>query len=278
MTKEELVKYYLELGGKDGDLRELDINKGKQDGGRVFYYKNLIPHLLLGYVIDSEVRDFISLDVPNSESNLRVAHDLICNDSFIDDPFARFFADFAPGEVMDESNSFLYSIKSSTDKNDMRQKMDLFIDKIPKVKRFRDDITLVADELFTNAVFNAPFPQVAQDRTGIINLKKLEQGELMVMHTPGNIHIGCSDPHGGLQIYQLLEKLKDIYDRGVGKTMNMNAEEGGGGIGHWMMYERTESMLIAVKEGVRTVIIFTVPLIRCKNEHGWYKSIHIKEY
>ncbi|MBT7669589.1 MAG: hypothetical protein HN623_08425 [Bdellovibrionales bacterium] len=280
MTKDELITCYKSLGGNESDLLELSSTEGDKPlaASKLAYYQDLIPHKLLVHAINCEIENFIALDAPNCEANLRLTLDLVNRESFIKDPFVCFFESFNPGVTMDESNSLHYTIKSSGDKNDMRLMVDHFLDSIPKVKRFRDDIALVADELFTNAVFNTPFSDVAQDRTGFINLNKLQQGELKVMHTPGNIHIGCSDPHGGLRVYKLLNKLKNIYDRGVGKTMNMNAQEGGGGIGHWMMYERTESILLAVQKEIKTVVIFTVPLTRCKSEFGWNKSMHLCEF
>lgn len=141
------------------------------------------------------------------------------------------------------------------------------------------DILLIADELFTNAVFNAPFasdkiksPKVSRsDNT--VQMKAGDHGTLFMACTEDRIILGCRDPYGQLVIENLLTRIRDCYKEGVAKKMNFG--EGGAGIGSFMIFDSVSNYYAVVRKEKATLLTVSIPLkMSSRKRSEVFKNIH----
>ncbi len=141
------------------------------------------------------------------------------------------------------------------------------------------DILLIADELFTNAVFNAPFaadtmrsPKVSRSDNSI-SMKSGDHGTLFMACNEERIILGCRDPYGQLRIENLLERIRDCYKDGVAKKMNFG--DGGAGIGSFMIFDSVSNYYAVVEKEKATLLTVCIPLkMSSRKRSEVYKNIH----
>ncbi len=128
-----------------------------------------------------------------------------------------------------------------------------------------DDVILVADELFTNAIYNAPFvDKVTHVNPGIsrnlleITLEEGKHGRLFLAQEDKRLVVGCIDPYGSLSIERYLGKMKATYALGAAATMNFGS--GGAGLGSYIIFNTGCSLYVGVRPGHATVICCIFPL------------------
>jgi hypothetical protein len=125
------------------------------------------------------------------------------------------------------------------------------------------DACLIADEMFTNAVYNAPFVDVASgsnpgiDRNDwFVEMKKGHAGELMIGYDDERLVIVCRDPFGSLNIGKFLNGIRECCRNGVSSHMKMGP--GGAGIGSYLVFNSSSSFYVAVSKGKCTVVAATL--------------------
>lgn len=156
------------------------------------------------------------------------------------------------------------SFSSSTHK---RAVLDKFIESMnvrALSQTMIEDITLVADEMFTNAVFNAPFVDKTTHKNANVSRIDVEvnfekgAGRMLMAADDSRVMIACEDPYGSLNLNGYLSKIKATYDRGAAATMNFGA--GGAGIGSYIIFNTSASLFVGVKAGRATIIACLLPL------------------
>lgn len=115
-----------------------------------------------------------------------------------------------------------------------------------------DESLACIDEIITNAIFNAPFSSPVDRQTLDLVLPNGDFVELGVGHSEEEIFVVCSDPYGSLKIDDYLRKILNCYKNGVGESINYGP--GGAGIGSYIVFESSSSMIVGVKSNFRTVI------------------------
>lgn len=128
-----------------------------------------------------------------------------------------------------------------------------------------EDVISVADELFTNAVYNAPFVDlVTQVNPGIsrhdtqVRFESGKRARLFLAEDQTRLVIGCEDPFGSLNLNRWLGKIKDTYVRGPAATMNFGP--GGAGLGSYIIFNAGSSLYFGVWPGQATVLACVIPL------------------
>jgi hypothetical protein len=128
-----------------------------------------------------------------------------------------------------------------------------------------EDISLVSDEMFTNAVFNAPFVDSKTSKNANVSRQNLEvnfapdkPGRMRMAADETRIMVACEDPYGSLNLNGYLSKIKATYDRGAAATMNFGS--GGAGIGSYIIFNTGASLFVGVKQGRATIIACLLPL------------------
>lgn len=128
-----------------------------------------------------------------------------------------------------------------------------------------DNVVGVADEFFTNAVYNAPFVDLKMhvnpgvDRhTVVVQFDQGKAARLFLGLDANTLVIGCEDPFGSLDLQLYLRKILDTYVRGPSATMNFG--NGGAGLGSYIIFDAGASLYFGVWPGTATVLACVIPL------------------
>jgi hypothetical protein len=143
------------------------------------------------------------------------------------------------------------------------------------------DTLLIADELYTNAILNAPFKTWGQELGGthrkmdLFHGLKVKPAQIVVGLDAARLVIGCIDDYGSLDPLQLLTRIKSVLVDGLGQSLNFGPT-GGAGIGSTMIFSTCASLYFGVKKGVRTVICAELPLNSSRKARTLMpKNIHV---
>lgn len=128
-----------------------------------------------------------------------------------------------------------------------------------------EDVLSVADEMFTNAVFNAPFIDLAtQINPGVdrhlteVMFEPGKAGRLFMAADESRMVVGCEDPFGSLNLHRYLSKIRDTYLRGPAATMNFGS--GGAGLGSYIIFNSGCSLYFGVWPKQATLVCCVIPL------------------
>lgn len=174
-----------------------------------------------------------------------------------------FFSDtvrtiLAPG-TKDSIETLSYSFNKAVEKN-------LILDSVRENLEFKSksgtlisDVCLCIDELFTNAIYNAPFVDL---ETGLNpGIDRQDYSISMPAHKSGQLNLGfsedrlvviCKDPFGSLVMLPFLQRLKECHSKGVSNTIRHGV--GGAGIGTYMVLQAASSLYIGVNHAKETVL------------------------
>ncbi len=154
---------------------------------------------------------------------------------------------------------------SSSQKLDVMETLVKAMESKPISQTILEDVKSVADELFTNAIYNAPFvdinthhnPGISRQRVEV----KLDGGRFarifMAIHQ-SRLIIGCEDPYGSLNLENYLKKIQMSY--AVGPAATMNFGPGGAGIGSYIIFNAGASLYFGVWPNRATILSCVLPL------------------
>lgn len=133
----------------------------------------------------------------------------------------------------------------------------------------RLEIVLVADEMFTNAIFNAPHVDFKEndtgaDRTSANGNVNRKTARLFLGADGDRLVLGCEDSYGTLNPARLLERLNTCYAQGAFASINWSG--GGAGLGTYIIFHSALSFYAGVTPGKRTVVACTFPSKRQRYE------------
>lgn len=141
------------------------------------------------------------------------------------------------------------------------------------------DVRLVADELLSNAIYNAPFTDLENQSPGASRVEGEVASELparlLAGHDGDRLVVACFDQYGTLNVEKLIARIQSCYHTGAAANMNRTTE-GGAKIGSYLIFQSCLSYYAAVEPGVRTLVAATFPLLlnRRKRE-SLTKNLHI---
>ena len=153
----------------------------------------------------------------------------------------------------------------ANEKETVLKSLKSWVETISKSNSFVGEVLGIADELFMNAVYNAPFINEQGKREDIgfdderVRNGLGKSGCLFAGAYDGQLVIGCSDQFGSLNIEKLLNGIKGCFDKGVAENMNFSTS-GGAGIGSFLVFNSGVSYYVGVEKGQRTVVCCKLPL------------------
>lgn len=170
----------------------------------------------------------------------------------------------------------------ASQKRNALQDLKQYLEKYTSSASLINELTSAADELFTNAIFNAPFSDESsvnpgKDRTDTsTQMIDGNSAELFAGVHSDRIVIGCKDPYGSLNLQSLLSRILKCYKDGVGKSINMGP--GGAGIGSYLVFNTGTSYYVGILKGEATVVCFSVPQKMSSRKRGQVpKNLHFFE-
>lgn len=184
-----------------------------------------------------------------------------------------------PDNVNDASEKNLMlaevTFRKTADKDEVLSRIEDTITALARPQSLAYDVKLVADELFMNALYNAPVgadaPKV--DRAVNIELPSGKTCRIALGKDDSRLVLVCEDYYGSLDISRYLDRLFKCYQDGVKNAMNWGL--GGAGIGCYMVFESCMSIFLGVRPGEKTVVAAVFALgkgTRARQELS--KSLH----
>ena len=169
--------------------------------------------------------------------------------------------------------------RSSNEKGSVLESIDEYLKGIKGANALREAVRQVADEFYTNALFNGPFggAEVTLDRSTVVVLNADSMAELIIAHNDDQMFVGCIDMFGTLDCESLLKTLNLAYKRGVGKSINWG--EGGAGIGFLRVLSLSNDLYVISEEGSKTLVGCTFFIGKSpKTSRTSPKNIHFQRY
>lgn len=173
-----------------------------------------------------------------------------------------------------------FSFSRASEKAETLRKCSEEISDLIKTKKIVTDVCLVVDELFTNALFNAPFNQKQAgvktvERAGTLDFTVDKKATIRVGVDEDRVAVVCIDQYGTLNLQDLLKRIRACYERGVGAMLNWGP--GGAGVGSYMIFHNSLGYYVGIQPGKKAVVSCTLP--RRANQFGSKrtKNLHFFE-
>lgn len=225
------------------------------------------PEEILAYSLDKGFSQIVQTDSNYFESDLKSSAVLALQPHAI--------KDFPISIILDPHNYGLgpevrlrilnEEFSKAKDKYQLLQKLEVECKKLSKSVGLIADVITVADELLTNAIFNAPFVDLGNTAPGEsrenpeVGMGNGNTGTFFVGADAERIVIGCRDPYGSLNASKLFTRIRNCYVRSVAASINMDSK-GGAGIGSFMVFNSSTSYFVAVEKQKITVICAVIPI------------------
>lgn len=154
---------------------------------------------------------------------------------------------------------------SSTQKRSVLAGLVKYMELKSLSKTVVEDAVSVADEFFTNAIFNAPFvdanthhnPGMSRQDASV-QYANGKTARIFIGADKAKIVIGCQDPFGSLGVSAFLKSVRRAYVKGPGASINFGP--GGAGIGSYIIFHTACSLFVGVQPGRTTVFCCVIPL------------------
>jgi hypothetical protein len=229
--------------------------------------ENLDPEGVLNYAIDSNLNHICQKSGHLFDEEIKTANRIIeSDDNYFKFPLSTILM---PDAICDASEKSLTVMDNLFDCSGQKAEVLTNITGSLQAKTLPqtiiDDVIVVADELFTNAIFNAPFVDLhthknaGVSRTSLdVKLEDGKQGRLFLAHDAKRLVIGCEDPYGSLDLTRYLKKVRSTYQRGPAAAINFGP--GGAGIGSYIIFNAGASLYFGVWPGHTTLLCCVIPL------------------
>ncbi len=268
MTRLDKLISYITKGTKTQPSTEVVVGKNLDDLETL----RLAGHDNVSHVIQEEREDLKS-KIQASINILNMPY------SIFEKTFETVFfeEDNTANNPPNEIHQLELPFHSSTQKSIILNHVEAFLKSNKISSTLRSRILLVCDELFTNALFNAPVERSHKriSRTQKIHLNDELANILKIGISGDKLAVVCQDKFGSLNTKKYINHLASKYDKNGKNLININ-EDGGAGIGSFLMYGYCQSMYLGVKEDQETLFCFVFSTDRKKNyETNQPKSIHL---
>ncbi|MGZ3707506.1 MAG: hypothetical protein ACXWPM_01550 [Bdellovibrionota bacterium] len=220
--------------------------------------ERLSPGAVMNTAVTKGLWHVVQSHSPRFLQELELAAEMILRPStFLSSPEDSMFVGTAHRNI-----EFRFS--NSKQKETVLAQVEAQLKGIAHVSLIREAALTIADELFTNAIFNGPVdpgnhPRNAHLRRNIpVQLEEGKEARIFMAFAEEWLLIGCEDPFGSYVNERILCRIQDCYQRGVSAAINMGS--GGAGIGCRMMFELSTGFYTCVDPGMKTVVCYLLPL------------------
>lgn len=202
---------------------------------------------LLHLAAEGNVQTFLSTNSKNFDDELLSALMIHNNPKeFLYNPLPYLFRG--------RPNALFLIFNRKEDKKNLISMLDNFMVQTNS-KSVQDHARIIFEELFMNAVFDAP--NEAQ-KLGLTI--KRRSCDFTFACDQQKLIISCFDPYGSLDVLKLMTRIRDIRLNGTKDIINMNNRIGGAGIGCSLLYHYSTTLVAVVEKGAGTRVTCTIPL------------------
>jgi hypothetical protein len=249
---------------------QMDLTAGVNapvDSSCIGIAENLEPEFLLNHAIDSKLNHICQKNGHLFDEEIKSSARIIESD----ENYFKFPASTAltPDAVSAASEKALLLVDDRFNSSGQKAGVLTNLTDAMKIKALpqtiMDEVVAVADEFFTNAIFNAPFVDMHTHKNpGVsrhsldIKLEDGKQARLFLAHDAKRLVVGCQDPYGSLDLTRYLSKIRSTYQRGPAAAINFGP--GGAGIGSYIIFNAGSSLYCGVWPGHATLLCCVIPL------------------
>ncbi len=239
---------------------------------------NALPQEVLSYAIDKNMTQIVQETNPQHEVEIKSSIAMMdAPQSFFKFPLSTILT---PEDVTPEAEKALRQLEipffKSDEKEAILDSIGDYMKSLAGSATLDADVRLVADELFTNAVYGGDKVTSPDGNHGTASSgAKIDQQtcRLMIGAKDDRLVLVCEDLYGTLNILKLLDRIKKCYEDGVRNSIKWDTP--GAGIGSYLIFQSCMSVYYAVHENERTMIACVFPLrkgMRARSEMG--KGVH----
>lgn len=268
------LKGYMYVDDPNGDCVDFK--------SELLYTDRLSNSGLLDLCLNKKIHHIVQKSNLDTSRELRVSSDLIEQpEKFFQFPFSIINNVERPCEDSENRlRQLKFSPEKASDKDSLLRIIEDYVIEITKSKTLLGDVLNTADELFTNAIYNAPFVNQENSHSGIerdfenVEINPLKRPVVYLGHDHEKIDIGCSDYYGSLNITSMLKRLRRCVGSNLAEMINYG--KGGAGIGSYLIFESSCVMYLAVQKSRQTTICCSFPYkLSSKERSVLPKNIHI---
>jgi hypothetical protein len=201
-------------------------------------------------------------------------------ENFFEYPLAVTLSGRKPCDELERSLTLMeWHFSTLAEKEPIIEDVENLFDQTRLNKSLRDDVSMAANELACNVLFNAPCEQGINTR----DLRTTIGAAQNSLKIPAIMKIGayrgfmaltCMDHYGSLLPERILAKLKSCVVLGPGESINFE-DRGTAGIGCYMIFNACTSFFMAVKGGQCTQFCALFPLSASAKEREFKsKNLH----
>lgn len=225
------------------------------------------PSEVIGFALDAGFTHVCQTLHPHFKADLNTSALMIGEENkFINFPLSSIFSpEKASQQTENEFEIYKYDFDKAVEKSKVLQDISEVLQLKSVAGSIIGDITAITDELFTNAIYNAPFMDLANTMPGAdredqtVKLHRGKKASIFLGASDNRLVIGCRDPYGTLNLMRLLDRVKKCYDTSLAESMNMMGT-GGAGIGSFMVFNSCASYYAAVEKNQCTMICCSLPM------------------
>lgn len=165
---------------------------------------------------------------------------------------------------------------STHEKAGLLSKVESFLTQSSKTENFKRTILLIADEMITNALFNAPIDirgfhiHQGADRAKPVSTDR--ENTLLICHDSKRLIIGVTDGYGSVGEQKVLTLLENNfrYDKSSPRE-----QSGGAGLGCKMMVDHCSGFYMIVQRSKKTLVCCALPIgVSSKQAELLPKNLH----
>lgn len=183
-------------------------------------------------------------------------------------------------ETEKELAEISWTISDPSEKQEIVEGVELYASKSTGLKSLAHDIRMVADEMVTNCIYNAPSVDMENSFSGVrratgnVTIDPSKRPQLFIGRDKSRLVVGCTDYYGRLNINKMIERIYLCYLKNPSEMMNFGA--GGAQIGCYMMFESCISFYVAVEKGKSTTLVCAFPRqMSSQKRRATPKNLHI---
>lgn len=160
-------------------------------------------------------------------------------------------------------------LHSSRQKNEVVEKVAQFAESVGFPSRLSQGLAVVADELVTNGLYNAPVdargtPRYARFARNVpVDLADHEAVQLCMAFDGRKFGISASDPFGSLPPMTVVDYLAKCFRKGDDQ---IDSKEGGAGLGLYKLFSLLQHFVVNIAPGRRTETIGLLDVTRSYRE------------
>jgi hypothetical protein len=199
-------------------------------------------------------------------------------EAFVKNPIPFFFNGFRGFEINNADKNMTLKFTKSQEKSTLLDWLGAFLQQSPKSNSIRELCLQAADEMITNAIFNAPIkpsgkrPYQGLARTTEVELPANQPATLFACFSDVRVVIGCTDVYGSFEKDTLLLHLRSQFKE---DKVRLREGQGGAGLGLRYLIENSANCYLLVHRGKSTLIASAFSLTGMRDNLSLAKHFHL---